>query len=84
MTDSRNCHEFRCDGKTWTVTRRRGLGQNQKGLHFCQGANARFLVFPRGAMPSDAELQGMSEEVFRVLLRRAVIKHEAGERALPT
>jgi len=45
----------------------------QTGLCFSRDGETRFLVFTRGALPSDRELQAMSEEVLCVLLLRAMV-----------
>jgi hypothetical protein len=70
-------HEFMCEGKAWTVARRggarRGAVPERSGLCFRGGGQTRFLIFTRGALPSDRELHSMSEEVLCVLLRRATV-----------
>ena len=72
MHDSGVRHDVLCDGKTWTVARLKAGQSKQKGLCFRSGGEVRFLVFSRGALPSDRELESMSEEVLHALLRRAV------------
>ncbi len=72
MSDSEESHQFFCNGKTWGVARHAPKQSRQTGLLFRRGEETRFLVFTRGALPADRELQSMSEEVLCVLLRRAV------------
>ena len=74
MTDVVKSRDFLCDGKTWTVVRRARAQSRRTGLCFRQHSETRFLVFTLGALPSDRELQSMSEEVLCVLLRRAVVQ----------
>jgi hypothetical protein len=74
MSHSEVSHEFFCAGKTWTVARSNGLHSKQTGLWFSRGNDVRFLLFTRGALPSDRELRAMSEEVLCVLLQRAVVQ----------
>lgn len=82
MPDLRKPREFPCGEQTWRVVRHASTQQSkptdkdassskQTGLYFeCDGAT-RFLAFTRGAMPSENDLNSMSEEVLCVLLRRA-------------
>ena len=74
MTDVVKARRFLCGGKTWTVVRRARAQSRQTGLCFRQDGETRFLVFTLGALPSDRELQLMSEEVLCALLRRAVVQ----------
>ena len=78
MSDSGSWHEFLCNGKTWTVARHTTVQSKQTGLCFRRGAEMRFLVFTRGALPSDRELHSMSEEVLCALLQRAVVQQGSG------
>ena len=58
--------------KRWTVTGQSGASSRREtGLQFVHGGRRRFLVFTRGALPSDRELRAMSDEVLCVLLERA-------------
>ena len=72
MIDSGSWHDFLCGGKTWTVARCTTVQPTRTGLCFRRGGETRFLVFTRGALPSDRELESMSKEVLCVLLERAV------------
>jgi hypothetical protein len=74
MTEEARSHDFLCDGKTWTVVLQATAQTRQTGLCFRQDGETRFLVFTRGALPNDRELQSMSEEVLCALLRRAVAR----------
>jgi len=74
MADVPKSREFLCDGKAWTVVRDTTARSRQTGLCFNRAEETRFLVFTRGALPSDRELQTVSEEVLCVLLRRAVVR----------
>lgn len=66
---------FRREAKTWTVTRCAASGaRHETGLLFVHDQQERFLVFTRGALPSEKELQTMSEEVLSALLDRAGAK----------
>lgn len=63
---------FALESRRWTVVRRTtSSSRHETGLQFVHDRETRFLVFTRGAMPSESELQTMSEEVLRVLLERA-------------
>lgn len=64
-------HEFLCAGSKWAVARRTKEMSTETGLRFRRDGTTRFLAFTRGAMPSDRELQSMSEEVLEVFLLRA-------------
>jgi hypothetical protein len=75
MSDSPKWHKFFCEGRTWTVTRRATQRSKQTGLCFRRDGETRFLAFSRGALPSDRELQSMSEAVLCALLHRAVVNH---------
>ena len=81
MPEMRQPREFPCGEQRWTVVRHAATQQNkpsdqneslkQTGLYFeCDGVT-KFLAFTRGAMPSENDLNSMSEEVLCVLLRRA-------------
>ena len=72
MNDSEQWHQFISNGKTWDVARHTPKESRQTGLHFRRGKETRFLMFTRGALPSDRELDSMTEEVLCLLLRRAV------------
>ena len=74
MADPPTSRDFLCEGKTWTVVRDTTAQSRQTGLRFSRAGETRFLVFTRGALPSDRELQSVSEEVLCVLLRRAVVR----------
>jgi hypothetical protein len=74
MVDSGTWHQFVCNGKSWTVARRTKTEEKQTGLCFRRDSETRFLVFTRGALPSDRELQSMSEEVLCALLQRSVVQ----------
>ena len=66
---------FNSDAKIWTVKRcASSPARHEIGLYFIHEKEERFLVFTRGALPSDRELQTMSEEVLSVLLDRARVK----------
>ena len=77
--DSGSRHEFLCDGSTWTVVCQTTVHSKQTGLCFRRGDEMRFLVFTRGALPSDRELDSMSEEVLCALLQRAVVHQGLGD-----
>ena len=63
------------DAKTWTVKRcAASPSRHEIGLYFVHDKRERFLVFTRGALPSDRELQMMSDEVLIVLLDRAGVR----------
>lgn len=72
MSDTATSRDFLCEGRTWTVVRQTTVQSKQTGLRFRQRGETRFLVFTRGALPSDRELQSMGEEVLCALLRRAM------------
>ncbi len=72
MTDPAKQREFSCEGKRWIVVRLTAAQSRQAGLDFHSDGDTRFLAFTRGALPSDGDLQSLSEEVLRALLRRAV------------
>jgi hypothetical protein len=81
MTKPKSRREFTCEGKRWTVRRDTGSRPwpggvyppgGQPGLYFHSDGDTRFLAFSRGTLPSDRDLQSMSEEVLCALLRRAV------------
>jgi hypothetical protein len=74
MTDAARSRVFVCDGKAWTVGRHATTQSTQTGLWFRRNDGTRFLVFTRGALPTDRELQSMGEEVLCVLLQRAVAR----------
>jgi hypothetical protein len=63
--------EFLCDGKRWTVARKVGAGSRDSRLLFHRDGQYRSLMFSRSGVPSERELQSMSEEVLCALLRRA-------------
>ena len=65
-------HEFLCAGQKWSVTRDSDVPLKQTGLRFRRDGETRFLWFTNGALPSDRELESMSEEVLCVFLLRAV------------
>ena len=67
-------HQFLCGRKTWNVARSVAGQSRQAGLCFRRDGDVRFLMFTRGALPSDPELSSMSEEVLCVLLQRAVVQ----------
>lgn len=63
---------FAREGRRWTVARHTSSSSRyETGLRFVNNRETRFLMFTRGAMPSETELHTMSEEVLRVLLERA-------------
>lgn len=70
-SDSGMWHQFLCDGKTWRVTLRIAVQSRQTGLCFRRRGEMRFQAFSRGVLPSDRELQSMSDEVLCALLQRA-------------
>lgn len=72
MSNAERWHEFIGNGTTWSVARCASSRSERTGLCFRHGDETRFLVFTRGAMPSDRELESMGEEVLGVLLQRAV------------
>ena len=72
MTGTLTPRVFRRDAKVWTVMRSTSSpSRHETGLRFVHQRETRFLAFTRGALPSDRELDTMSEEVLRVLLERA-------------
>jgi hypothetical protein len=74
MSDTGESHEFLCAGQKWMVSRHTTVQSRQTGLRFRRAGETRFLVFTRGALPSDRELRSMSEEVLCALLQRAVVQ----------
>ena len=75
MTNTFMPRVFRRDAKIWTVRRCvASAARHEIGLYFAHEKEERFLVFTRGALPSDRELQTMSEEVLSVLLDRAGVR----------
>ena len=72
MSDLERWHQFFCNGKPWTVARRTSSDSRHTGLFFRRGDRTRVLLFTRGALPSDRELESLGEEVLSVLLQRAV------------
>ena len=78
MVDPPKSRDFLCDEKTWTVVRDTTAQSRQTGLCFSRAGETRFLVFTLGALPSDRELQTVSEEVLCVLLLRAVVQQGCG------
>ena len=67
-------HEFLCAGETWFVTRHTSAESPQTGLRFGREGETRFLPFTQGALPSDRELDSMTEEVLRIFLLRAAVQ----------
>lgn len=67
-----NLHEFLCAEQKWSVTRHSDVQSRHTGLRFRRDGETRFLGFTNGALPSDRELDSMSEEVLCVFLLRAV------------
>jgi hypothetical protein len=72
MTSTFAARVFRREAKTWTVSRCAGsASRHETGLYFVHEKEERFLVFTRGALPSDQELETMGDEVLCVFLDRA-------------
>jgi hypothetical protein len=71
MTEWITCREFLCDGRRWTVERKVAAGSRITGLLFYRDEQYRSLAFSHSGVPSEKELQSMSEEVLCALLRRA-------------
>lgn len=85
MSDVRKPREFPCGEQRWRVKRFAAAQQSKQtnvegpppkrtGLYFECGDVTRFLAFTRGAMPSENDLNSMSDEVLCVLLRRAKLE----------
>ena len=75
MTSTTVSRVFRREAKMWTVKRcAASPSRHEIGLYFVHDREERFLVFTRGALPSDRELQTMGEEVLSVLLDRAGVR----------
>ena len=61
-------------GKAWTVVRRTGGASGDSGLLFRRGGESRFLAFSRSALPTDRELEAMSDEVLTVFRQRSALR----------
>jgi hypothetical protein len=71
MTKSSMHREFLCEGKRWSVVRIAGAHPAGSTLCFRNDGACRSLTFSRSGVPSEMELQSMSEEVLCALLLRA-------------
>lgn len=71
MTDTELEREFLSGDRKWRVAPRAATPSGPPGLYFQCGNDTRFLAFTRGALSNANELRLISDEVLRVLLRRA-------------